>query len=276
MINLCCYDPASRFPPQWLYPPPPAGYFEDPYFVPFSITLTGSTNPVYRIPIQLDDDYVFLARTLIFPAAGINIPVLVNPPDTGVPLLLRLWDTRGNPLSNDLALAFGVACQSGFGNNMYGFPFAHQVTCDPGGLMQVDFQAPAIGGPGNPFAVVTDIISGESITFTSLSSATYVIFVGALVTPNSPLTVNVVGTQINILLATDGADLVTTTYAQLAAFLNSDPSTSGLIHTTISGPAPNSVVPGNLGGELGIPLSGGTLATVLTGYLYGVRLRKVC
>lgn len=275
--SLSCYDPTLRFAPQWRYPRPPAGFFEDPYWVPFEVTLTGNTNPIYRIPIQLDDDYTFLARTLLFPAAGNTLPVEDNPPASGVPLLLRFWDTRGNPLSNDLALAFGVFCQSGFARNLYGFPFPHQVTCDPGGLMQVDLQAPAIGGATAPVAAATDTISGETITFTGFVGAGgATVFMSSQIGINLPLTINLVGTVVTILLATNGAGANDSTFAQVRTALNADPSIAPLFTTSIAGPAPNDMIPVALFGPTGLLLAPATAAAVLTGYLYGVRLRGTC
>lgn len=275
--SLTCYDRTARYAPQWRYPPPPAGFYEQPYFVPFQVTMTGNSNPVYRIPIQLDDDHTFLARTLIFPSAGNNIQTLDNPPVTGVPLLLRFWDTRGNPLSNELALAFGVFCQSGFGVNLYGFPFPHQVTCDAGGLVQVDYQAPAIGGGTSATASATDDISGETITFTSVvvgGSAT--IFMQAQTGINQPLTISLVGTEITITLATNGAGAPNSTFTEVVGGMNANGPAAALVNTTLTGANPGDLIPVALFGAGGLALVPATAARVLTGYLYGVLVRKVC
>ena len=96
----------------------------------------------------------------------------------------------------------------------------------------------------------------------------------ALVNPgaaNVPLSVAVVGTEVIVTLATNGASVITSTYAQVAAAINANAAASALIIATSA----SATVAVALAQQ---PLSGGaaSVPVLVQGTLLGVKLWKDC
>lgn len=267
---LRCYDQSTPYVPEFRFGTP-AGFRDRPFLVPFSFTLNQAIGGILfanRLPVSLDDDDPFMWRGIIFPNAGLNLAA------ASVPSLIRLWDTRGNPLSDGLVLALGVWCQSGFGGNAYGFPFDDEIECEPGGVISFDFAVPAVGG-GTPSAQFT--VGVETITFTSTSSSGFVITAPNVQTgtPLLPLSVTVSGLSITVNFATDAGGLsVTPTFAQVRTILNGTAASAALITTTISGATPNQPYMWPFGeSNLNANPAG---SVILSGNLWGVKRSPLC
>lgn len=274
--QLRCYDTNRPYLPEFRFGTP-KGFRDEPYIVPFSFQVPTNGNPVFGLPISLDDDAPFIWRSIVFPMVGLTKAVMAAFPASGFPCLVRFWDTRGNALQKGLVLTAGAWCQSGFGNNGWGFPLDDEIECDPGGVVQLDIQAPLISSGG--FAFLTALGTAESITFTAVTSGTagnsiHIVF--EIVGPSASLVIGVVGSTITIQLASDAGGESTSTFADVMAAMNGDVSASALVHTTIAGSNSAEVIQPGLLGERGALLAGGGGVSTVSGNLIGVKRFPDC
>jgi hypothetical protein len=223
---LRCQFPADRFKPQWAYATPP-GFRDEPYLIPFKFLIPADGLVHLGLPWSMDDDVQFVLRGIIFPAIGTAQPLANVIPPVAFPALCRMHDTEGNPLQDSLVLALGVWAQSGFtdtatptGINAFGFPVEPEVVCAPGGTVLFDFQIPTDAIP----ASLAYTVGGSTVTFVARVYGTagnaYSIHIVNPGAPNVALSVAVVASAVTVTLATDGASVITTTLAELAAAVN--------------------------------------------------------
>lgn len=269
--QLRCYDSTSVYLPQMRYVTP-AGYQDEEYLIPFSFTLPSDGSVARNLPIQMDDDVVFLWRSIIFPSAGLTIPVLAAPPQSGLPAMIGIRDTRGNFLTDGLVLTLGAWCQSGFGNNAYGFPLDVEVECDAGGVVLVDIQVPA--GSGSGHASLTNQGIAERMIFTAVASGAAgnaVVINGINFGSAGPVTITVVGNTISI----TGGLTPQATYADVLAALEASGAAMALVTVSIAGSNPDEFW-GWAFGESVANLSGGGSSFILAGNLAGVKRYPIC
>jgi hypothetical protein len=268
-LNPGCYNPAQQFKPQWAYATP-AGSRDEIYQVPFSLNFTANGTLFQNLPVQLDDDVPFVLRAILFPNCG---------PFAGgsiVPALIRIRDTEGNPISDGLVLAAGAYGLSGFANdNAFGFPVEPEILCAPGGSILFDVQANS-NGAGSSATIVN---GGDQLTF-------YAQIMGAagngltiqLIDPGAPnvaLSAALVGgIHVQVTLATDGGGAITSTFAQIAAIINSTAAVAakmGAVASPLTSVAVATAVAQT-------PLTGGTngVAAILNGSLLGVKRFSEC
>ena len=280
--KLACQYPKDVFKPQWAYKTP-VGYRDDFYLVPFTFTIAADGLLHLGLPWQLDDDVPYIVRGVIFPQIGTANPLYNQIPRLAFPGLCRITDTIGNRLSDGLVLALGVWGQSGFasadtptGINAFGFPVEPEVECAPGGALLFDFQLNTNAVP----ASFVDVVGSGQILFVARVYGTAgnadSIQLIVPVAPNVPLSVAVAGPAVQVTLATDGASVITSTLADVAAAVNSNAAAAALMGAIASG------VTTTLATALGAtPLAGGLAAdpstpVVLTGTFIGVKRFKEC
>lgn len=271
MTPYFCEDPKQLYKPQFAYATP-AGYRDIPYEVDFEFTIPGDGVMVRQLPHQLDDDEPFLLHAIVFPQIGTALGV----ENGATPGLCRIWDTRGNPLSEDLVLALGANCQSGFDSiNGFGFPVEPAVLCDAGGALLFDFQLSTNAG------VASRRLTGSAavLTFyaavygTAGNSAT--IQLAYVATPNHALTVGVVGSAVTVTLATDGASAISSTFADVQNAINNTPAAFAVLFAYATGDdAQTELVTALSSGAL----AGGSASTpvLIQGTLLGFKRRKEC
>lgn len=141
-----CYDPSILYKAEGMYPPP-QGFRAESFIIPFSFNVLANGELQSGFPWKLDDDVPWVFRGMLWPQCGtaeaINTGGL-----TGNPMLVRVYDTNGNPLTNcpttnNLVLSMGAIGQSGFNSiNAFGFPFGCEIQCEPGGVITFDFLIP--------------------------------------------------------------------------------------------------------------------------------------
>jgi hypothetical protein len=267
-----CYDVNALYKPQGAYETP-SGYRDELYLIEFSF-LVGATGKLQtlNLPVQLDDDVPYVLRAIVFPACG-----LTQGGAAFLPAFVRIRDSQGNPLMNDLILTGGAYGASGFsGDNAFGFPFEPEIVCTMGGALIFDFLASSNG----TFASVSFAVVTESILFFAALMGTagngntiQLIDPGA---PNIPLSVALVGgIHVQVTLATDGGSAITSTLDDVAAIVNGTPAIAavvGAVVTNFGGPPQIAPV------EAQTPIAGGTNGTTFTlnGTLIGVKRFKEC
>jgi len=214
------------FKPQWAYPTPPG--FRDEFFaVPFNWTIPGDGSFVRSLPWALDDDVPYIIRGILFSEIGTYRGSIF-------PGFCRIWEPHGNPLSSrgsvaqdgpeylDLALANGVWSQSGFNEiNGFGFPIEPEIYCPAGSTLLHDFQLNTNAGFGDldvlgPGADFLEVVAGLMGSIGGTFSLT-LIDPGA---PNVPLSVALVGLDLQVTLATDGGSALISTFNDVVAAIN--------------------------------------------------------
>lgn len=277
-----CQFPGDRFKPQWAYKTP-KGFRDEPFFVPVLFTVPADGQVHVGLPWSLDDDVPWIFRGIVMPALGTAQGGAYAIPPTSSPSLCRIQDTEGNPLSKGMVLALGVWSQSGFtetstptGVNAFGFPIEPEIVCAPGGTLLFSFQVPTDAVP----AKLLYTVGGSTITFFARVYGTagnaYTITLIDPAAPNVPLSVAVVGTAVQVTLATNGASTLISTLAQVAAAVNSSAAAVALIGAIVTAGTGASVAT-----ALGVtPLAGG-LAQVgadvsFPGTLLGVKRFPEC
>lgn len=278
--------PQARYKPQFAYRTP-KGFRDETYLVPFKFSVPADGLLHLGFPWQLDDDVPYILRGIIFPAIGTAQPFFntIETSPIAFPGLCRITDTQGNPLSDGLVLALGAWGQSGFsdavtptGINAFGFPIEPEVICAPGGAVIFDFQ---LNTNAAAAAFVFNVGAGEEIVFSArvygVAGNAYSIQLVDPGAPNVPLSVAVAGTAVAVTLATDGASVITSTLADVAAAINNDPQASLLLAAVLFYPEGG----GALAAALAVsPLTGGAAATdtpvELTGTLIGVKRFPDC
>lgn len=281
-MKLTCQYPRDRFKPQWAYATP-AGFRDEPYLVPFKFLVAADGLVHLGLPWSLDDDQPYIVRGIIFPAIGTAQPGANVIPRTAFPALCRIQDSEGNPLSDGLVLALGVWSQSGFtdaatptGINAFGFPVEPEVMCAPGGTLLFSFQMSTDAVP----ASFTFVVGGTTLIFFARVYGTagnaYTIQLTDPGAPNVALSVAVVGTAVNVTLATNGASAITSTLAAVAAIINSTPAAVALIGAIVTAGTGTDVAT-----AVGpTALAGGAVQTgediELTGTLIGVKRFVEC
>jgi hypothetical protein len=216
-----CYAPRVLYKPQFAYKPRP-GFRQESFVLPFTFNVLANGLLQENFPWKLDDDVPYLLKGMVFPQIGTSAQVL--------PSLVRVRDTYGNPMSNGTVLSFGAQGQSGYdGINAFGFPFDCEVECEKGGVILFDFQLPTNAGVAG-YGGIAGIFFAANIY--GPIGLTYSI---ALVNPgaaNVPLSVAVAGTEVIVTLATNGASVITSTLAQVAAAINANSAASALVIAT--------------------------------------------
>ena len=267
--SVQCFDPTVFFKPQWAYRTP-AGYRDEMYLIPFTFSLLMNGSLVMNLPVQLDDDVPFILRAIVFPAVGSQ----VLSAGVGFPGLVRMRDSHGNPVTDGLVYTFGPWGQSGLQNeNAFGFCFEPEIECAPGGTLLFDFQLSSSGF----LASLLEIFGAGSLTFiAAVFGAIGNTFNIELINPgapNVPLSVAVVGTTVEVTLATNGASVITSTLTQVANIINSTPAAAALMFAFVGGVG--STVATALAST---PLAGGDNGSTfdLNGTLIGVKRWKEC
>lgn len=259
-----CFDPTSKFKPQWAYATPD-GFRDEIYEYPFSFTvLADGKTPALNLPLQLDDDVPSILRAIVFPNCGPSLS------STQFPAFVRIRDSNGNPLSDGLVLAAGVYGLSGAANaNAFGFPFEPEILCAPGGTIVFDFLVGSNGGVSQ--VAIAFGGSGGILFFAQIQGAAgngltiQLIDPGA---PNVPLSVALVGgVHVQVTLQTDGGSAIISTDAQVAAIINATPAVAAVMGAVGPVGAPtvvNAVAQTPLvGGANGTPVTlNGTLVAV--------------
>lgn len=257
-----CYNPADCYKPQWAYPTP-EGFHDEPFIVDFSFTIPGDGG-IYRfLPWQLDDDVAFLIRGIQWQQIGTG----ENPGPFNSPALVRITDTKGNPLSDDLVLSLGAWGQSPTGTvqNGAGFPIETEIVCDAGGTPVFDFQlstTASVAALEQPNTLQTFVFDAN-VYGPAGNSITVALVAGAA------LAVAVAGDAVTVTL-----DSGVTTVAQVVAAINANAAASALILASSVGPAPNEVAlafaaTALSGGATGEPIT-------LVGSLFGVKRFTGC
>lgn len=235
--RLTCENPAALYKPQWAYKTPD-GYRDDFYVIPFSFTVPADGAVHLGFPVQLDDDVPYLVRGIIFPMIGTAQPNYNQIPPLAFPGLVRMFDSHGNPLTEGLVLALGAWAQPGFsdantptGINAFGFPIEPEVECSPGGAVIFDFQlntnaVPATFTDGSGSLLFASSVYGTGGNATTIQ----LVDPGA---PNVPLSVAVVGAAVTVTLATDGASVLTSTWADVAAAINGNAAAAALMSAVV-------------------------------------------
>ena len=271
-IQSDCYDPTLLFKPQWAYQTP-AGYRDELYLIPFQFQVPSTGQLVQGLTVQMDDDVPFFLRAIVFP----QIADFALGGGIAQPGVVRIYDTRGNPLTDGLVLFMGAWGESGFqGVNAWGFPFEPEVPCDPGGNLRFDFQISSSGsfaqftftpGPGSiEFFAAVFGAAGNNVTIQLINP-------GA---PNVPLSGAVViagaVTHVQITLATNGASVITSTFANVAALIASSAALSAVIGSIV-------LAAGTASALAQTPLAGGTngsTGNIQQGTLIGVKRWRNC
>lgn len=150
--SAICYDPGILYKPEGMYAPP-SGYRAESFLVPFSFNVLANGELQPNFPWKLDDDVPWVFRGMLWPQCGTAEAVNAGGSGvaglTGLPMLVRVRDSYGNPLTNcpttdNLVLSMGAIGQSGFDSiNAFGFPFGCECVCEPGGVILFDFQIPS-------------------------------------------------------------------------------------------------------------------------------------
>lgn len=242
-----CFNPAVKYKPQFARAAGPGQRFES-HMVPFSFQSVPATGQLVRgLPLQLDDDQPFWLLGIFIPSIGTWAGN--GGGGSGLPEgLCRVWDSRGNPLSQGLVLGFGMFGNAGrttsLRNDYYGwgFPVEDPVLCDPGGTLLFDFQLftnATIGGTG--FAGVLESIEFFNGKYGTAGNGYSIELIdpGA---PNVALSVAIVGMAVEVTLATDGASAITTTFLDVYNLFLTSPELEGVMVCTISGLDPNEVI----------------------------------
>lgn len=283
-----CYEPSILYKPEGAYSPI-AGYRAESFLVPFSFTVLANGQLQANYPWKLDDDVPWGFRGLVFAeigtaeavnAGGVGVSGL-----TGTPMLVRIWDTHGNSLTNanqnsnpqnqknDLVLAMGVAGQSGFDSiNAFGFPFGCEVLCEPGGTILFDFQIPSNSPPAS---LTINATTGSMIVTApvlGVAGNAYTLTITDLGVPNTPLSVAVVGKAVTVTLQDNAGGVAISTYAQVAAAINASAAASALM-TAVSEDTVDTATSFST-----TALSGGGPSTpvVVQGTMIGCKLFKDC
>jgi len=169
MSNIC-YDHSKKFKPEWAYSAPP-GQRAESFVIPFSFQVPADGQIHQGYGWKLDDDVPWLFRGMVFPQPGTGEPEY----GLGNPGLVRIYDTRGNPLTNclnpinpaltDMVLAVGAISQSGYAAiNASGFPFGCEIDCERGGMITFDFLIPnATGASPAPIIFMQGTMLGAKL-----------------------------------------------------------------------------------------------------------------
>ena len=272
-----CWNPKLLYKPQYAYPIP-SGYRDETFLVPFKFTNPGTGALVRGFPWSLDDDVPYLLHGLYFP----QIAPFSGPAFS--PGYARIWDTHGNPLSDDLVLALGMLSMGGLWQDpqdftrqkvfAWGFPFEPYIECAPGGTLLFDFQLDTNAVVAAFFHA--GIVAGINFT-AGLWGLAGNVFTIQLINPgaaNIPLSVAVVGgVNVQVTLATNGAAAIISTFGDVANLLNTSPVTVGKMGATIFPPASEVITA--FGPSA---LSGGAASTPfeLDGVLIGKKRFKAC
>lgn len=282
--KLRCYSPSDPYIPENRFSTP-EGFRDEAYLIPFTLSIPSAGGLVRGLPIVMDDDVPFYWRAIIFPQAGLTKESMSNYPDTGIPCGLLFRDTRGNALQGAVqnqadgpVLTAGAWCQSGYGFNGAGFPLDAEVECDPGGVVLLDIKAPANNG-NSGFATASGSGMNETLTITAVAAGTAgngIVIQASAAGLNTPLSISVIGTDITVNLATDGAGFAISTFQEVADALNASAPAAALITASLSGTNPGEVMDPAIFGELGAVTQGGGTGSFVTGYLAGVKRYPKC
>lgn len=281
-----CYDQREVYRPQWAYSTPKGFHDEEWIMGPFPLVVPGTGALALNLPAQLDDDVPFYIRAIMIDSTLGTSEQDFPPQPFFAGALVRIRDTYGNPLTaagvnqtgaavDDLVLGLGVWANQQNGLNAFGFVVEPEVECSPGGSIIFDILAPTTGAAATFF----DTIGPESIEFVAAVMGTagnaftiQLIDPGA---PGVPLSVAVVGgVRVQVTLATNGASVITTTFAELQAIINATPAVLALMYALIFGPTPDAVVTA----LAETPLGGGSLGASFTynGTFIGVKRFPDC
>jgi hypothetical protein len=270
-----CIDPSIKYRPQWPRVAPKGLRYES-HWVPFTFPAVPMTGQLVRqLPVQLEDDQPFIVTGIWFPQIG-----MVNGVNAFGSGLCRIWDTRGNPLSNGLVLGLGQWCNAGldgFGNSFApGWPIEDALECDPGSTLFFDFQLYTNAGVAVAafFGVLESVQFFAGVYGVAGNGRTIeLIDPGA---PNVPLSIAILpdGVSVQVTLATDGGGVITTTYMQLYQAFLADASLVGVMVCHITGTDPNEVVAA--GGPQALMGGTASLTMDLFGVLLGVKVFEDC
>jgi len=269
------FAPNPLFKPQWAYSTPDG--FHDEMFIlgTFTFSLPGSGGVVTQdLPVQCDDDVPYYIRGIMFGGNAANF-------------FIRIRDTYNNPIVgaqpagniagvlSTLVLGVGCWCSQTDGDNAFGFPIEPEVECSPGGSVLFDF----LGTSNGTAASVALTSGGTTLTLTAAlmgaagNGATITLVNPAA--PNVPLSVAVVGRNVTVTLATDGASALTSTWLDVANIINDTPAAFAVMFATLSGPPFTTVIPAHGLATLAGGLNSSEPITI-QGTFIGVKRRPNC
>ncbi len=231
-----CYAPSILYKPEFAYAPL-TGFRSESFVIPFSFQILANGEIQADNPWKLDDDVPWAWRGMVWPEVGTGEQV--NALSTGIlgtPMLVRVRDSHGNPLStcnqtNGYVLGFGAVGQSGFDSiNAFGYPFGCEILCEAGGVILFDFQIPNIYASAQ--AQVAQVLLTAKVSGTGGNALTITVVVAG---NNTPLSVTVVGNAITVHSATDGLGNATTTSTQAAAAILANTAAAALVLVRVIG-----------------------------------------
>lgn len=263
-----CEDPTRLFRPQWAYVTPP-GYRDETYVIPINFTVLANGKIQTGLPWQLDDDVPWSLRGIMFPWIG---PLDIG----GSPALARIWDSRGNPLTEGLILGLGVYGNVGIQSvNAFGFPVEPEIWCEPGGVLTFDFAVQSNGFYAS-FLHVGAV--AQLLFYSTLFGAVGNALTIQLIDPgaaNIPLSVALVGgVNVQVTLQTDGAAAIISTFQQVIDIINNTAAVHAVMSAFLAVPPGSEVIT-----ALGVTaLAGGVNGTnvELFGCLIGVKRFPEC
>lgn len=133
-MTRACFNPKNLYKPDFAFKTP-EGFRDEQFQIPFTFTVPGNGAPIQNLAISADDDVPWLLRGLFFPQLGLK-ENQTDPPATGFG---RIWDAKGNPMSQGIVLTLGAWCQCG-GDELcgWGFSFDNDLYVDAGGAVRLD------------------------------------------------------------------------------------------------------------------------------------------
>lgn len=274
-MQRACVSPTDKYKPGFAFRTP-EGFRDETFLIPFSFTVPGNGLPVRNLSIQMDDDVPWILRGIVWPQLGIKADVVNPAPPNRNVGQARIRDTQGNPLSLGMVLTLGAWAQSGYRNvNAFGWWFADEVICEPGGALMVDLQL----ATNATFAAITVPSGlGDTIEFDANIYGTggngYTIDLTDPLANNQPLTVVVgPGNAVEVLLATDGGGAIISTCQEVVDAINSDSAALAILGAQIIVGDGSTIAPTFVG-----VLIGGTASSPITtlGTLIGVKRRREC
>lgn len=262
-----CYDP-TPYRPQWAYRTPD-GYRDETFIVgPFTLPANSNGSLSLNLPVSVDDDVTYWVRAVV-----LALP-LGTTLGQGTGALVRVRDTYGNPLSDGLVLGLGVWGNQESGLNAFSWVLEPELMCSEGGALLFDLQVSSNGTA----ATLVKTGTSEQMTFVAaiMGAAGNAVHVELLhtVAPNLPLSVAVVGSDVIVMLATNGASAIVSTFAQVQAAINNSAAASALVFVLIAGTNPAEDIT-----ALALtPLAGGVNGTPVSfeGSLIGIKRFKEC
>jgi hypothetical protein len=273
-----CYDPTRSYRPQWARKTP-AGYRDETFLIPFQFLQVAAPGNVEtrQLPWTLDDDQDFILDGIFFAQIG----TMAQNATLGNGLC-RIWDCQGNPLSLGLVLGLGFWGNAGIGGFSgaqtqtfgWGWPFEDEIICPAGGTLLFDFLPNTTATIAYAqFIGVLELLTFYAGVYGTAGNAFTIEMIDPLAN-NVPLSVALVGNDVQVTLATDGGGAITSTFQDVADIINNTPALAGIMLAFLTGTNPLEVVTA----MAQTPLTTGAAATPVDYYgtLIGRKRFKDC